>query len=399
MSTEEKKAKTKMKKSKSSEGSNSAGEVNEPMNPALNEPDAKAIVNRGETAAAPSVSVSRKKELLVQARSDRRKWIQQVPLPYATLKDPNNIWSSEDRLNNLQSSLACKRLPVATKVLSELYGLETKTRSTEAVAERVNGLIKPFVKNDKILENNDELLAEAVEGEDSEVVKAYLDFWSTLLRPECALLVQGMRRFLGNLYNHTTLEGTASSIKSYVDSTYESLKSHVAWKDRCDQNVRRSLESFVYAHAQPVLKDLPWGGLFAMTEDEWDERVQKLQFVKPSHLEIECFNGANINLEDLLKDPIEALLSIERFYSPYEKLQRILAVYQGVNAALSEALNQSQSAERKLPSADDVLPTIILVVLKAKSMKNMFRTLQFVSPVFLFVSLVCIVRILPPPIF
>jgi hypothetical protein len=149
MATEEKKTKKKKeggssKKSKASKKGKKTSEGDdetEPMNPALNEPDAKSIVNRGETAAAPSVSVSRKMELLVQARADRRKWVQKLPLPYASQRDRNNVWSFEDRLNNVQSSLACKRLTVATKVLSELYGLETKIRTTDEVAERVNGLV------------------------------------------------------------------------------------------------------------------------------------------------------------------------------------------------------------------------------------------------------------------
>jgi hypothetical protein len=69
-------------------------EDDEPMNPALTEPDAIAIVRRAETSV-PSVSLGRKKDLLVQSRKDRRKWIQMVPLPYAQPRDPTNI-SSED---------------------------------------------------------------------------------------------------------------------------------------------------------------------------------------------------------------------------------------------------------------------------------------------------------------
>jgi hypothetical protein len=115
-------------------------EDDEPMNPALTEPDAIAIVRRAETSA-PSVSLGRKKDLLVQARKDRRKWIQTMPLPYAQPRDPTNIWSLDDRLNAVQTSLAFKRLTTATKILSELYGLETDLRSSEDVAERVDALV------------------------------------------------------------------------------------------------------------------------------------------------------------------------------------------------------------------------------------------------------------------
>ena len=186
-----------------------------------------------------------------------------------------------------------------------------------------------------------------------------------------------MRNFLGNLEG-ATMERMSASLKSYLDSTFESLKSHVAWKDRADQNVRRSLESFVYGHVQPQLGQLDWTGLFTMTEVEFTERVTKLQFVQPTHLEIECLVYDGVLVDELLEGPIEALNSIDQFYSPYEKLQRVLAVFQGVNAALSTALSQNESTERKLPSADDVLPTIILTVLRAKP-KHILRNLQLVE--------------------
>jgi hypothetical protein len=55
-----------------------------------------------------------------------------------------------------------------------------------------------------------------------------------------------------------------------------------------------------------------------------------------------------------------------------------LAVYQGVNTALSTAPSHNQSKAQKLPSADDVLPTIILTVLHAKP-KRIFQNLQLVK--------------------
>lgn len=112
----------------------------EPTNPALDEPDAMAIIQKGYSTTA-SVSHDRKQQLLLQARADRRKWVQKVTLPYASARDPDNIWSTEDRLHPLQSSLACKRIPTVTKVLSELYGLENNFRKPEEIAQRVDSLV------------------------------------------------------------------------------------------------------------------------------------------------------------------------------------------------------------------------------------------------------------------
>jgi hypothetical protein len=112
-----------------------------PTNPALEEPDAMAIVQKGHITTS-SVGSDRKQQLLVQARAERRKWVQTVPLPYATARDPNDVWSTQDQLHPFQSSVACKRVPAVTKVLSELYGLENHTRTPEEVAQRVDSLVR-----------------------------------------------------------------------------------------------------------------------------------------------------------------------------------------------------------------------------------------------------------------
>ena len=428
------------------------------MNPALKEPDAMKIAQRTSesssssssgvavAAVAPSVTTKRKKELLVEARKDRRKWIQRVPLPYTSPRDPNNIWSSDDRLYVVQSSLVCQKISSATKILSELYGLEpegSNRNDTEKVAQRVEKLARPFLTEDddkgllfQADATPDEILAGVMLGkvkndnddETNEAVIAYHDFWMTLLKPECALLVEGMRNFLRNLLNndHDTNnnnnnnneeaskreERMAISLKQYLGTTYESLKSHVAWKDKnnnngtLDINVRRSLESFVYGQ---LVQSKPQNGFFittngsssttttttssssdnqfTMSEGDWRNRLELLQFVNPNHLEIDCLlmndDDEKKDFQKLLQQPVEAVLSIDRYFSPYEKLQRILAVYQGVNTALSQALNQNNndgtsSSSKKLPSADDVLPTIILTVLCAKPTRLLWN-LHFVD--------------------
>jgi hypothetical protein len=111
----------------------------EPKDAALSEPDALKIV-LGESQP-PSVMQDRKDELLKKARADRRKWIELVPLPFASARDPNNFWTQDDRLSRIQSSPACTRLPTVTKVLSELYGMEDHTRTPRQVADRIESLV------------------------------------------------------------------------------------------------------------------------------------------------------------------------------------------------------------------------------------------------------------------
>lgn len=83
---------------------------------------------------------------------------------------------------------------------------------------------------------------------------------------------------------------------------------------------------------------------------------------------------------------------MDAYRSPHEKLQRILAAYQGVWASLSAALNGGRgggggggaaayagTTTKSLLSADDVLPTIILICTKARP-KNLLRDMQFTAP-------------------
>eukprot|EP00934_Nitzschia_sp_Nitz4_P003827 Nitzschia sp. Nitz4//scaffold3_size479765//343825//348135//NITZ4_000144-RA/size479765-processed-gene-1.535-mRNA-1//-1//CDS//3329550890//3817//frame0 len=385
--------------SKEPEKKESKAEASSIPEPALEEPDALEIIEKRQGAATtPAVTTERKEQLLLQARNDRRNWLFQVPLPYKKARDPNNIWSLDDRLYPVQSSLASQRLPTSTQVLSELYGLESNTHSPQEIAHRVATVVQPLLHpstpdaaiSTGIVESD---ILQIAKNEGDPFVLAYHSFWNTLLKPECALLVQGMRNFLGSMEEVTSLDRLATSFKTYVQSTSESLKSHTAFETQLKEALdnesamlefRRCMESVLYGHAQPILEGLEWSGLFTSTEEEWTERIGRLQFVTPDHLEIQCLSGFNGSdgdgsLEELLEEPIAALASVDQYFSPYEKLQRILAVYKGVNAALTNALNSENSGqERKLPSADDVLPTIILTVLKAKPV-HMFQNLQFVE--------------------
>jgi hypothetical protein len=100
------------------------------------------ILSSPETA--PSVTPSRKNELLLQARADRIAWIQRVPLPYQTCKtfplaSTDDPWSQDDCLALLRDSSAVQSLPSIPNVLSSLYGMEESTPAH--VATRIQALV------------------------------------------------------------------------------------------------------------------------------------------------------------------------------------------------------------------------------------------------------------------
>ncbi|KAL3902007.1 MAG: hypothetical protein SGARI_005983, partial [Bacillariaceae sp.] len=253
-----------------------------------------------------------------------------------------------------------------------------------------------------------------------EVLQAYQNLWTSLLWPESSVLVQGMKNFLfhwkQNHFNNDdddkppSLTSAAKALNSYckstVDSILQSNRSLVGTNEE-SSNLRRSLESFVYGQARDTLKqeidkdmsiakpqptksdnDHDDDHTFSkMTPKQLEDRLLELQFVQPSHLEIACMQDATADdgdgddgLQELLEEPIRALLSMDAYHSPYEKLEQILLAYQGVNAALSTALhkNKSEGAPSVLPSADDGLPTMILVCIKARP-RSLLQNLQFIE--------------------
>jgi hypothetical protein len=204
-------------------------------------------------------------------------------------------------------------------------------------------------------------LSNATDKQQQALLENYHRLLSKLQTPACATLVQGMRRFVRNIPE--TEEEMASALRSYLTSTFESLKSNAAWQGvKVDEGLHHALESFIYGQCQQrvqkVLKD-------EVTQDEeFLERLSILQFVSPAHLEVDCLVDADP--DELLKESIETLLSVDSYFSPYEKIQRVLKLYHSVNTALSKALNKDGGSSERLPSADDVLPTLIFTILRSK---------------------------------
>ena len=264
---------------------------------------------------------------------------------------------------------------------------------------------------------------------DREILQAYETFFASLLFPESSVIVMAMKNFLfqwtlnhydndddgGEGISSSQSAAAASSLNSYCQSTFDSLmKSNKPRRSGDDNNdpskLRRSVESFVYGQVRDVIQkgidvelrkevkgQQQEGGedsdvMFTMTPSQFEDRLKELQFIQPSHLEIACLKDdeeidantstgadAKSHLTELLQAPIRALLSVDAYHSPREKLQQILLVYQGVNAALSTALNEGNiTGSTILPSADDVLPSIILVCIKARP-RTLLQNIQFIE--------------------
>jgi len=378
-----------------------------------------------------SVTTERKEDLLLRARKSRNAWVGSVPLPYrqmasvspsqgrrrGVVPDENDgtVNGDDERFASLRGIRAAKQLPSALSILSVLYGsaaatleadLEPETAGDGVVENRIRSVLRSHMEEAderKVVPTPIEVVREELalkdcgdgnsKSDDRAYLKQYYKFWLQLQDPACAMLVQGMRNFCGRIRHVPDKKELSARLTSYVRGTARSMQSHAAWKrdgggsgsdgtiggsaEEYHEAIRRMLEAFIYGQCTPHIESVLFedNSLARQREKDWIQRLNDLQFVTPHHLEISCLVDDDSDdvgyLRDLLKEPLEALRSVRLYFSPYDKLQRILALYHKTNAALSTALNRGKTddSKKKLPSADDVLPTIILTVLLAKPEK------------------------------
>lgn len=355
----------------------------------------------------------RKQRLLLEARRDRIAWIKVASSPFRVIGkgDPTSHHPGGGRDEDLLRSLsACRSLPSAVNVVKDLYrqqrpapeGLEERI-----VAERISKMVEENATNilsatSSMLFSIDSRAGLVLEGdalEEEEFVSSYRDFILRLQSTQCAQLVQKIRAFVTS-QGHRSIRidelkivALASSINEFLDSICEDFRAENSDSALAENPgvVRQCLETFLYAQLQHVI----WPFLTSnMGED--DEGIQmrfgKLQYVTPSHLEIACLSKydvgnrtASTSLEDealgadgrnmsgceaLLTEPVEQLKRLHTFHSPTKVVDCVLEVYKGINHALSST--------KASPGADDVLPTFILVLLRARP-KEIISMLRFVE--------------------
>lgn len=182
-----------------------------------------------------------------------------------------------------------------------------------------------------------------------------------------------------------------------ANSEKEESKDSAKTAEKKMTDLRQSIETFVFAKCHSAL----WSYLCddsAVSDDvDFQGRLNDLQFVTPDHLDIHCLTesaaervteqkshemSADTNDEALwskqLSSPIHYLQSVESQYSPARMLSCIHGVYRGINEALSAAMASAEKTGITLPSADDILPALILVVLRAQP-RRIISNLNFVD--------------------
>jgi Vacuolar sorting protein 9 (VPS9) domain len=331
-------------------------------------------VTAEESLGPKSVSTHRKEELLLQARSDRLRWVQQVPLPYETINNTDTAETS--RFGSfLRYSHVTQLVPSVRPILKHLYGNDDGYRSAEIVLTH-----SEQDEFDLATMTGNQILAAEIDACQDEERKEFLELYQTFLMelqdPSCGTTVQGMRNFCRNFQDLTDPEAAASRLKAYVTATSSTLAQHdTVFKD--NDRLLHFAETFLFGQCQEQLQNLFWTQEAREKDNELEAKLETLQFLTPLHLDIACLadKDPDVLIQGLLAQPLAVLQSVDSFFSVYEKLQQILRLYRGVNVALTAAM---QANSEKLPSADDVLPTIIYTVVKAQP-RRLFYNLKVIE--------------------
>lgn len=420
-----------------------------PLSPALTSPSSPlpspvGAIGGGDGPAPPpstAVTAERKRTLLLEARRDRLAWVDGAAAPFRrTGHGTSPFGDRTEAMDLLGSSRACETLQSAFDVVAALYGTSLQDDAegwsgglsrAEAMERMRQQLERSISEEDRKKIASAISLSRAEEGcsdgsptsaEDDEFIVEYRKFVERLKTPECTDLVQGMKHFGLTLRNmvdaavagkkvctENDVQEIASAIHGHINETLEKIRSHALWAkenaetdekeastdvngeddDKSMQSTKQVLEAFVFAINQTTIWSIV--SSIGTTDEVVDNKLNALQFVTPSHLDIhhllvekddEDENLSNSAGDDAydeeprpwdaaLKAPILSLRSIVCQHSPGRMLSGILGAYKGVIDALSNAKVIDASA-------DDLLPTLILSVLRAKP-TGMNSSLKFVE--------------------
>jgi len=190
----------------------------------------------------------------------------------------------------------------------------------------------------------------------------------------------------------------ASSIQKFLQTLYSTVYLHPLWKNNEHDDARQplsdeikfSLEIFVYSKCRHSIFNALSN--YIKDDDAMVSRLDFLQFVNPSHLDMHCLIDDNeekgreggSDEKDMktqiwrthLATPINTLQFLPMYNSPSQMLSCILNAYRQVNEALISVSSQdkiddaengdTENSGKKLPGADDLLPALILTTVAAR---------------------------------
>lgn len=191
----------------------------------------------------------------------------------------------------------------------------------------------------------------------------FYDFLDRMRNPASLDLVRSIKSFIVSFsFNNANPETDGKRVQEFFMTMESAIKDHPLWANATIEAIDSAMEGL----EKYVMTKL-FSRTFASTSEdvkidqEISEKICLLQtFLRPKHLDIPTFlqNEASWLLAE------KELQKINSFKAPREKLLCIMNCCRVINNLL---LNASMSENIELGGADDFLPVLIYVMIKARS--------------------------------
>ncbi|KAL6909532.1 hypothetical protein ACP4OV_001813 [Aristida adscensionis] len=202
----------------------------------------------------------------------------------------------------------------------------------------------------------------------------FYDFLDRMRRPAAADLFRSIKSFLVSFsFHEPRAEEDGARVQAFLAEMEGAIRDHPLWAGATGQEIDHALEG-VEKYIMTKLFDRAFASsaVDAAADMEISEKIARLQkFVKPHHLDIPkvLHNEASWLLA------VKELQKINSFKAPREKLLCIMSCCQVINNLL---LNVSMSNARTLSGADEFLPILIYITIKANP-PQLHSNLKFVQ--------------------
>lgn len=202
----------------------------------------------------------------------------------------------------------------------------------------------------------------------------FYDFLDRMRRPAAADLFRSIKSFLVSFSVHEpSAEEDGRKVQAFLAEMEGAIRDHPLWANATTQEIDHALEG-LEKYVMTKLFDRTFGTSAedASTDAEISEKIGLLQqFVKPQHLDIPKV----LHSEASWLLAVKELQKINSFKAPREKLMCIMSCCQVINNLL---LNISMSNDRTLSGADEFLPILIYITIKANP-PQLHSNLKFVQ--------------------
>jgi len=337
-----------------------------------------------------SVTMERKQELLLKARSARLSWINENPSPYF-----DRLHEGENKRMEMETSFSLLKASRVGQVMENAVSIASMIYETDPMNDEFNEDGENLTVVDIANKFRQEVEITKTEteyddgGNNAPMLRAYKEMISKLCLPECAELVNKMKHFVTTFEDNVEslekkdgvddsqekkLSLLCTSMQKYLGTLYASIDSEPLWKngDEVPSEMKESLEIFVFSKCRDSISKILMDSSMEEKDTAMGKRLDLLQFVKPSHLDLAFLTEDEWQTE--LAIPIAILKALPKLSAPTQILSCILDVHRGVN----DSLSSMNVEDKQLAGADDLLPSLILTCIAAQP-SHILSKLRFIE--------------------